>query len=180
MNEASLRVYLEKLDSFLSSPAVCCIYGSTACMLLGEESRTSLDVDVAAPYSRLDETDFRAAAVSAGLPVNPPSDYQDDHIEWIGPLRLCLADPVAAGEIVLWKGALLTVVTASPADLVASKLIRYDPTDQADIQFLLTQAQLRFADIPPAVERLPAAFRGDPLVRENLDNLRRDTARWLR
>jgi hypothetical protein len=55
--------------------------------------RTSLGLDVAGPYCSGHLQDFRNAAQSAGLPVNPDSDYQDDHIEWIGPLRLSLPEP---------------------------------------------------------------------------------------
>jgi len=97
----------------------------------------------------------------------------------VGPPRLCLAEPSPQEVVVLWQGSRLTVFTLPPADLVASRLIRYDPTDQADIQFLVIHARLRFEDIAQAVERLPAAFRHDALVRENLDNLRRDLARWI-
>jgi hypothetical protein len=64
--------------------------------------------------------------------------------------------------------------------LAASKLIRYDPSDQADIQFLMVNGRVGFEDIVRAVERLPAAFREDIIVRENLKNLNRDCRRWLK
>jgi hypothetical protein len=124
------------------------------------------------------EPAFRAAAQRIGLPVNPADDFEGDHIEWVGSLRLCLAPPVAETRQVLWQGARLTVFTLPPADLVASRLIRYDPTDQADIQFLLTQCRLRHPEIIEAVDRLPTPFRDDALVRENLTNLQRDMGRW--
>jgi len=178
MDTAMLRNYLERLDAELASPATCCVFGSAACMLMGEEGRSSLDVDVAAPYSTVDETMLRAAAAQIGLPVNPPEDFAGDHIEWIGPLRLCLAEPGAAGRVVLWQGARLAIFTVGPADLAASKLIRYDPTDQADIQFLMVNGRVGFEDVARAVERLPAPFRQDAVVRENLANLSRDWRRW--
>jgi hypothetical protein len=62
--------------------------------------------------------------------------------------------------------------------LVASRLIRYDPTDLADIQFLFSQSRLKFEEVAQAVDRLPANFRDDVRVRENLANLRRDLKRW--
>jgi hypothetical protein len=82
--------------------------------------------------------------------------------------------------VVLWQGSRLTVFSLPPADLIASRLIRYDPTDQADIQFLVTHFPVRFEDVARAVDRLPGAFRDDALVRENLENLRRDLLRWNR
>ena len=78
----------------------------------------------------------------------------------------------------LCQGSRLTLFTLPPSDLIASRLIRYDPTDQTDIQFLLVQFRLRFEDVAEAVDRLPAIFRNDTLVRENLANFRRDLQRW--
>ena len=179
MDAATLRTYLEKLDTALAGPAACCVFGSAACMLLGEEGRFSLDVAIAAPYSTVNETMLRAAAAQIGLPVNPPEDFAGDHIEWIGPLRLCLAEPGVASRVILWQGERLTIFTVGPADLIASKLIRYDPTDQADIQFLMVNTRARFDEVALAVERLPVPFRSDPVVQENLENLRRDCGRWI-
>lgn len=178
MNAATLREHLARLDAALQEPARLCVYGSAALMLMGEEDRFSVDIDVAGPYSRVNERALATAAGQIGLPVNPPESYTGDHIEWVGSLRLCLALPSEETAPVLWRGGRLTVFTLPPADLIASRLIRYDPTDQADIQFLLIQARVPFAQLVEAVERLPASFRNDALVRENLENLRRDIERW--
>ena len=72
----------------------------------------------------------------------------------------------------------MTIFTVGPADLVASKLIRLDSSDQADVQFLMVNGRLCFEDVAQAVKRLPPAFRDDALVHENLANLRRDSQRW--
>jgi hypothetical protein len=178
MNATTLREHLARLDAALAEPARLCIYGSAALMLMGEEDRFSADVDVAGPYSAVNERALAVAAEAIGLPVNPPEDFAADHIEWIGSTRLCLAPPAPENTVRLWQGSQLTVVTLPPADLIASRLIRYDPTDQADIQFLLINARVSFEDIAQAVKRLPPAFRDDALVRENLVNLRRDLPRW--
>ena len=178
MNAATLREHLARLDAALGEPARLCIYGSAALMLMGEEDRFSVDVDVAGPYSTINERALAAAAQQIGLPVNPPDDFPADHIEWIGPTRLCLAVPSLENTVKLWQGSGLTVFTLSPADLVASRLIRYDPTDQSDIQFLVIHARVRFEDVAQAVDRLPVVFRDDLPVRENLNNLRRDLQRW--
>ena len=72
-----------------------------------------------------------------------------------------------------------TAFTLPIPDLIASRLIRYDPTDQADIQFMLVHQPVSIEAISQAVTRLPAAFREDALVQENLKNLQRDLPRWL-
>lgn len=44
---------------------------------------------------------------------------------------------------------------------------------------LMTESRVRFPQIAEAVQRLPAVFRDDVRLRENLGNLRRDRQRWL-
>ena len=178
MNKPELIGYLEGIDRALRAPATLHIYGSAACILLDEPDRTSLDVDVAGPYSSVDQGDLRQAAEAAGLPVNPDDDYAGDHLEWIGPARLCLQPPVAGQGLMLWQGAKLRVQTGTLADLIASKLIRYDEIDRSDIRYLLLQGRVPFAEIGAAAARLPAAFARDPLVQENLENLKMDMAMW--
>jgi Nucleotidyltransferase of unknown function (DUF6036) len=179
MDLRRLRQYLADLDSRLPERAQLCIYGSAAFMLLGEEDRFSLDIDVAAPYSSVNEQALALTAEEIGLPLNPSEDFPGDHIEWIGPARLCLAAVAPENRVFLWRGSHLDVFTVALADLAASKLIRYDPLDQADIQFLMLHGKLSCDDIAQAVERLPLPFRNDVLVRENLSKLRGDASRWL-
>jgi len=51
MNKSELIAYLEGIDGGLQQPAMLYIYGSAVCILLDEPDRTSLDIDVAGPYS---------------------------------------------------------------------------------------------------------------------------------
>ncbi len=80
--------------------------------------------------------------------------------------------------LTLWQGARLQIRTGDIADLVASKLIRYDELDRSDIQYLLAAGRAPFAHVQRAVERLPAPFADDPVVRDNLRNLQDDMAAW--
>jgi hypothetical protein len=178
MNKPKLIAYLEAIDGALREPAKLYIYGSAALILLDEPERTSLDMDVAGPYSQANEADVRQAAEQAGLPVNPSDEYDGDHIEWVGPLRLCLQPPVDGTGMLLWQGSKLRIESGSAADLVASKLIRYDEIDRSDIQYLLAQGHTGFSTIAEATMRLPAQFAQDPLVKENLENLRTDMGLW--
>lgn len=178
MNHASLTSALERLDAALSGPAILHIYGSAAFILLGEPERMSIDIDVAGPHSTVDMGDLRQAADRIGLPVNPPEGDTREHIEWIGPLRLCLPPPATTTDMILWTGRRLTVKTAAVPDLVASKLIRYDESDRADIQFLLRQSGCTWDEVCQAVTRLPATFRNDPVLQENLQNLQTDMTLW--
>ncbi|TAN36759.1 MAG: hypothetical protein EPN23_08085 [Verrucomicrobia bacterium] len=177
MDRKNIELFLEKVDADLSAPADMVLYGAGAFMLLGEEGRTSLDLDVAGPYCQGDVTALRRACEKAGLPINPPPETLHEHIEWVGIERLCLPPP-GPDDVVLWRGQRLTVRTVAPAALVASKLIRYDETDQADVRSLCFRLRISWDDVRAAAERLPMTFRRDPLVRENLENLQRDMQLW--
>ncbi len=178
MRDDDLRGHLERLDAALPAPALLHIYGSAALILLDMPDRTSLDLDVAGPYCRLDEGAFRAAAAVAGLPVNPEPDTAADHIEWISAARLCLPPPDPASDLTLWRGRRLTVKTNALPALIASKLIRYDALDRGDVQYLVTLRPVAFAEVAAAAARLPPPFDRDPLVVDNLDNFRTDLGLW--
>ena len=178
MNKQELLGHLERLDAALVSQAALCVYGSGAFILLDEPERTSLDLDVAGPYSRVDFPDFQRAAREAGFPVNPDELTQNDHIEWISAARLCLPKPDPATEILLWQGGKLSIKTVPFPQLVASKLIRYDPIDQGDIQYLCACGQVDFHEVRKAVGQLPSPFNRDSVVLENLENLRGDLDQW--
>ena len=178
MNRQDLETYLAALDERLERPATLVVYGSAAVMLLGETDRTSLDIDIAGPYSSADYGQLSCAAAAIGVPVNPSEDFAGDHLEWVSPLLLALPEPDDASSVVLWHGARLTVKTVSPAQLVASKLIRYDEIDQSDVRFLCSQSRLTYDEVAAAVEQLPPRFRSDPVVRDNLENLRSDLKSW--
>jgi len=179
MNKNQLVAYFESIDAALQEEAMLYIYGSAAFMLLDEPERTSLDIDVAAPYCQVNERGFREIASAAGLPVNPEPDTTGDHIEWISSLRLCLPKPAANSDIVLWRGHHLTVKTGAVPALIASKLVRYDAIDRSDVQYLLAQHPVVFNDVATAVRSLPPPFHQDVVVLENLENLRNDMAIWI-
>ncbi len=147
-------------------------------MLLGEELRTSLDIDVAGPYCSGRVLEFRKAAEAAGLPIDPDPSFRGNHIEWVGPLRLALPKPDPTSDMVLWQGDHLTVRSVSPAHLIASKLIRYDESDMADIRFIVENAGVSYSDILESVKNLPARFGKDPVLIDNLENLKLDMQIW--
>jgi hypothetical protein len=178
MDKKELVSYLEKIDQALQHPSSLCVYGSAAFILLDEPDRTSLDIDIAGPYSQVDMGELRRASEAAGLPFNPEEPSQNNHVEWVSGLRLCLAVPQPDSEVLLWRGRFLTVTTVSIPDLIASKLIRYDEVDQSDVQYLIVQRPVSYKDIQTAVRRLPPPFGRDTLLLENLELLKQDIDLW--
>ena len=177
MDKTRIIDIFEGIDNHLSTDAELCIYGSGAFILLDEDDRTSIDIDIAGPYSNVNFKDLQKAAKSTGVAINP-DEPNGDHIEWVSLLRLCLAEPTEKSRVILWTGDKLTVFTVAPEDLVASKLIRYDDIDQGDIHYLVFQMNIIYSQIVEAVNRLPVAFRDDVMLQENLLSLKVDIDLW--
>ena len=179
INEATVQAYFERLDSFVKPGTELYVLGGSAIALLGAKIRTTADVDVALPYSKLDLASFAVASEKAGLPVNPAFGYQGAYIELVKPLMLTLPKPKSEESLqVLFQGTNLLVRTGSGADLVASKLYRYSEQDQEDIQFLMLRGGVTLEAVRESVSRLPERFRDDVMTVENLGNLERDLAMW--
>ena len=75
VTERTVVEYFDRLDALVSSGTVLYIYGGAAVAVLGSRIRTTMDIDVAEPYSRIDRAEFTVASAKAGLPVNPDADY---------------------------------------------------------------------------------------------------------
>jgi hypothetical protein len=179
MNKKEITDYFSRLDEAMNGPADLYLYGSAVVILLDAPDRTSLDIDVAGPYSVADQGELARASISAGLPINPDVSYTGNHLEWVGPLRLCLPPPKSdTPGMLLWQGKRLLVRTAAVPDLVASKLIRYDETDRSDIQYLFAQFHFDWESVCQSVARLPHPFSNDVLVLENLNYLKSDMQLW--
>jgi hypothetical protein len=171
VDAASLRQAFERIDAALESPTELVIRGGAALLALGFEGRTTVDIDVL-PASRFVEADLRRACEATGLAWNPPDkDFPPgDYMEVVPEQTLVLPIPGSGGPPydTVFRGRLLTVRTPPAADLVVGKLKRLDPEDVADIQFLVTRYGLDEAAVREAFSRLPARFRGDPVLTDNL------------
>ena len=76
VDEAVITDYFVRLDRLVKLGTELYVIGGSAIALLGAKIRTTADIDVALPYSKLDLGDFSAASEKAGLPVNPAFGYQ--------------------------------------------------------------------------------------------------------
>lgn len=171
--------YFAALDVRVCPGTVLFVFGGAAVAMLGSRIRTTMGVDVAEPFSTLDRAAFAAASAEAGLPVNPGLDYDAAFLELVGPFRLAMPAPDAAHPgTELYRGRNLVVRTGSAADLVASKLVRYDDQDRQDVQFLTGEGGATLDEVREAVSRLQPKFREDAVVCENLKNLEADLSIW--
>lgn len=177
---ASMTEYFSRLDELVPEKTVLYLYGGAAVIMYGATIRTTLDIDIAAPYSRVNPVRFSEWSAAAGIPVNPSKFDNDVCVEFVQADRLSLPVPkdIASDAVAVFTGCNLTVLAAAPADIIASKLVRYNEHDQQDMQYLIGVGRVTYASICEAVSRLPPTFREDVLVRENLENLKSDMAIW--
>ncbi len=170
MDALKLRQIFEKLDEVLAHPTELLIRGGAAVLAHGLEQRVTMDIDVL-PASRFVETDLRRACAAANLGFNPSDkDFaEQDYLEVVPEETLILPRPDLEREYnTIFRGLRLTVRTPPAADLVISKLKRLDPADLADVTFLIKNFQLNRADLDESFDRLPARFKADPVVQDNL------------
>ena len=83
INEATALEYFSRLDALVKPGTELYVIGGSAIALLGAKIRTTADVDVALPYSKLDIAAFGEASARAGLPVDPAFGYQGAYIELV-------------------------------------------------------------------------------------------------
>jgi hypothetical protein len=170
MDALKLRQIFERLDQALEHPTELLIRGGAAVLAHGLQQRVTIDIDVL-PASHFIEADLRRACAAADLGFNPADkDFaEQDYLEVVPEETLILPRPdPERGYNTIFRGVRLTVRTPPAADLVIGKLKRLDPEDLADIGFLIKHFRLTVADLREAFDRLPARFRADPVVQDNL------------
>ena len=170
MDATKLRQIFEKLDQALEHPTELLIRGGAAVLAHGLEQRATLDIDVL-PASRFVEADLRRACAAADLDFNPLNKAftEHDYLELVPEETLILPVPAPDRSYnTVFRGLRLTVRTPPAADLVVGKLKRLDPEDISDVDFLINRFRLTEADLTESFERLPARFKADPVVQDNL------------
>ena len=132
---------LEKIAAALppqGPPVKLCLIGSAACLFGGMDGRTSADLDVWRPHSDYDRAELRIAAEAAGIFFDPKSslDPAKPYLQIVEPglTQLGAFDPVPVERI-----GRLEISRPPIENLIAAKLIRAEPKDLADIQFLVSR-----------------------------------------
>ena len=115
-----------------------CLIGSAACLFGGMEGRTSADLDIWKPASDFDRRELKIAAEKAGLLFDPKQTLEPDrpYLQLVEPglTQLGEFEPVfieRLGRLYLYRPPV--------ENLIAAKLIRAEPKDLGDIQFLVGQ-----------------------------------------
>ena len=119
-------------------PHRLCLIGSAACLFGGMDGRTSADLDVWRPASDFDRRELQLAAEKAGLLFDPKQTLDPDHPY----LQLVEPGLTQLGEfepVFIERMGRLHLYRPPVENLVAAKLIRAEPKDLGDIQFLVSR-----------------------------------------
>ncbi len=154
---------LNRLDELLDAPVELTLYGRAA-LLLGyakpkQEYALSLDVDGVFWIGQAEELERNGNFWEALAQIN--EEFEDD--------GLYMTHLFDEDQVVLrpnWREArvliarpfrLLTLYRLADADLLLSKMMRYDPTDLGDLAFIVGQSGYAPAEVAGIIEkaRLP-------------------------
>lgn len=147
------------------SPLRLCLIGSAACLFGGMDGRTSADLDIWKPASDYDRQELKLAAEQAGLLFDPKQALEPDrpYLQLVEPGLTQLGDfePVFIERI-----GRLQLYRPPVENLVAAKLIRAEPKDLGDIQFLMSRHR-------PDLQRVREIVAGfnDPARERATENL---------
>jgi hypothetical protein len=119
-------------------PIRLCLIGSAACLFGGMDGRTSSDLDIWKPASDFDRRELQTAAEAAGLLFDPKQALDPDRPY----LQLVEPGLTQVGEfepVLIERIGRLHLYRPPAENLVAAKLIRAEPKDLGDIQFLVSR-----------------------------------------
>ena len=134
------------------------IIGAWPVIEAGMPGRTSLDLDVWAPGSKVDRSALRAACATAGLDFDPINETERPYLQLIRPGIVELPEHLPQ-DADTWGG--LTITVPPPAALAAAKLIRAEDKDIADVIFLCSKHGIGREAVSSYVEKI-----ADPAKRE--------------
>lgn len=129
---------VERLASRLGKegpPVQLCLVSSSACLFGEMVGRTSRDLDLWRPVSDYDRQELRQAAEAVGLLFDPKTTLEPDrpYLQVIEPGIVGIGDFT---PILIERIGRLRLLRPPIENLIASKLIRCDARDIADILFL--------------------------------------------
>ena len=142
------------------SPVRLCLIGSAACLFGGMDGRTSADLDIWKPASDFDRRELKTAAEKAGLLFDPKQTLEPGrpYLQLIEPGITQVGDfePVFIERI-----GRLQLYRPPVENLIAAKLIRAEPKDLGDIQFLVSRHHPDLRQVRKVIKQfsLPARER---------------------
>ena len=143
------------------------LMGSAPNMLRGQPSRMSIDLDVWKETSAFDKNDLKQAVEAADLLFNPTEEVPNKPYIQIVEAGICQLGKFSKEEIQnIQKLGKLNLECPPIENLIASKLLRADPKDLEDINWMVNKYQPNIKKIREIVKSFPKEHREKTL--ENL------------
>lgn len=166
---------LTSLDRHLNSPIRLILYGKAA-LVLGFESAplqygSTMDVDAILPEVEMDEIEGDDDFWDALEKTNEELATSELYITHLFSDAQVILSPRWLEDIVTINSPFKHISLFRPCseDLILTKMMRVDPIDRADIEFLLNQDDLDFCELEqklksaviPDIEELKEAFQSN-------------------
>ena len=136
------------------------LIGSSVGMLHGQPSRMTEDIDVWFPASQIDNSDMKAACELAGLLFDPKGDTNGrPYIQMVHPGIVVIGDYKKEHEIHVSRYGNLEIAHPPVENVIASKLVRAEERDIADIMFLIKKFDINHKNIRHVIETFSEAKR---------------------
>jgi hypothetical protein len=151
-----------------STKQTLCVFGASAVLLYGSDTRQTQDVDVWRNASDINDRALARMAKGAQLDLNPTELEVDKlylQIVTDGVVQLPLFSKdrnLWAGgrpSETLWTGKNLTIIAPPPAVVAAAKMVRAEPQDIEDVVFIMAKKGLKIPDIKAAIATFPGEVR---------------------
>jgi len=151
-----------------STKQTLCVFGASAVLLYGSDTRQTQDVDVWRNASDINDRALARMAKGAQLDLNPTKLEVDKlylQIVTDGVVQLPLFSKDrnlwAGGKPseTLWTGKNLTIIAPPPAVVAAAKMVRAEPQDIEDVVFIMAKKGLKIPDIKAAIATFPGEVR---------------------
>ena len=151
---------LNRVGEHLRKPTRLVLIGSSVGMWYSQPGRMTEDIDVWSPRSEVDMADIMQACEKAGVHFDPQGyDAACDGLY----LQMVKPGIVNVGK---WRddehmftSGNLTVVHPPAENIIASKLMRAEPSDLEDVVFLMARLNVTMDRIQAAVSTLPGLAR---------------------
>lgn len=159
---------LARIGAELRHPSTLTVIGSIISMSLGQDERSTDDVDIWDHTSKFDEEDLRQACEKAGVDFNPDGYIAPEklYVQLVTPGIVQLGKFKGATEVLQFGN--LKITRPPIENIVASKMVRGEPKDYDDSVFLIHRCQLDKEKIRAAINSIEDDFSKDTAM-ENFD-----------
>lgn len=151
---------LSQIARKIKKPTKLTLMGSAPNMLRGQPSRMSIDLDIWKQTSTFDKEDIKQAVESTGLLFNPTQEIPDKPYIQIVEAGICQLGKFSTHDLQEIQSERKLCLQCPPIEnLIASKLLRSEPKDLEDINWMVNKYRPNVEKIKEIIHSFPAEQR---------------------